>query len=150
MKTRFLTLIILLTSFISTRAQELYEMMKRDINVESRSIVATAISLTPGTETGFWSLYNDMEEALDRLSDKRAANIKKFAGHYTNLTDDIANELAMTFFDIADSRNKIYKSYYKKMSKVISKKEAARFIQIMDQIQLLIDIQIAAELPLIE
>jgi len=150
MKTRFLTIIILLTSFLTTRGQELYEMIKRDINVESRSIVANAISLTPGTETAFWSLYNDMEGELDGLSDKRAANIKKFADHYTNLTDDIANDLAMTYFDISQSRIKIYKTYYKKIGKVISKKEAARFIQVVDQIQLLIDIQIAAQMPLIE
>jgi len=56
----------------------------------------------------------------------------------------------MTYFDISQSRIKIYKTYYKKIGKVISKKEAARFIQVVDQIQLLIDIQIAAQVPLIE
>jgi hypothetical protein len=66
------------------------------------------------------------------------------------VTDDVAAELAKTYFEIRANRLKINKAYYKKAAKIISKKEAARFIQILAQIQLLIDIQIAAEIPLIE
>ena len=36
------------------------------------------------------------------------------------------------------------------MKKIIGARQAARFIQIMNQVQLLIDLQIASEVPLIE
>jgi hypothetical protein len=134
----------------SVMAQDLVDMVKRDINAERRTIVAEAIELPAENEADFWKLYNEMEKELGILTDKRVANINKFADNYENITDDIANDLAMTYFEINSSRIKIYKTYYKKISKLIGKKEASRFIQLLGQIQLIIDMQVAAEVPLIE
>jgi len=150
MKTRIITLLILLTTVVSAGAQDLIDMIKRDINAERRTIIAEAMNIPLESETEFWQMYNEMEQEMDLLADKRAINIKKFADNYDNVTDDVADALAKTSFDIASGRVKINKNYYKKASKIISKKEAARFIQLLNQIQLLIDIQIAAEVPLIE
>lgn len=150
MKTRIITLLILITSVVSAGAQGLLEMIKRDINAERRTIVAEALTIPLEQETEFWHMYNAMEQELDLITDRRAKNIRKFADNYENVTDDIANDLAKSYFEMQASRLKINKSYYKKAAKLISKKEAARFIQLLGQIQLLIDIQIAAEVPLIE
>ena len=150
MKTRIITLLILLTTVVSAGAQDLLEMIKRDINAERRTIVAEALTIPTEKETEFWHMYNAMEQELDLLTDKRASNIKKFAENYEDVTDEVADALAKTSFAIASGRVSINKTYYKKASKIISKKEAARFIQLLNQIQLLIDIQIAAEVPLIE
>ena len=150
MKIRIATLFILFGTILPASAQDLLEMIKKDINAERRAIIAEAIKIPIGQETEFWNLYNQMEKELESLTDKRANNIKKFADNAADLSDDVANDLVMTFIDIRVNRTKIYKSYYKKITKVMSKVESARFIQVMDQIQLLIDVQIAAEVPLIE
>jgi len=150
MKTRIATFLILFGTVFTASAQDLLEMIKKDINAERRAIIAEAIEIPTGQETEFWNIYNQMEAELDALTDKRAANIKNFADNAADLTDDVANDLVMTFYDINVSRFKVYKTYYKKTSKVMSKVEAARFVQVMDQIQLLIDVQLAAEVPLIE
>ena len=150
MKARIITLLILITSVVSAGAQDLLEMIKRDINAERRTIVAEALTVPLEAETEFWHMYNDMEQELDLITDRRAKNIQKFADNYENVTDDIADDLAKNYFDMEAGRLKINKAYYKKAAKLISKKEAARFIQLLGQIQLLIDIQIAAEVPLIE
>ena len=138
----------LLTSAVM--AQDLVEMVKRDINAERRTIVAEAMDISAEKEAEFWKIYNEMEKELSILMDKRVANINKFAENYDNVTDDIAGEIAKTYFEIQGSRVKVYKTYYKKASKLIGAKEAARFIQLLDQIQLIIDMQVAAEVPLIE
>jgi hypothetical protein len=150
MKTRIITLLVLLTTIASASAQDLLEMVKRDINSERRTIVAEALTIPLDQETEFWKMYSAMEQELDILTDKRAKNIKRFADNYENITDDVADDLAKTYFAIISARTKINKAYYKKASKLLSKKEAARFAQLLGQIQLLIDIQIAAEVPLIK
>ena len=131
-------------------AQDLVDMVKRDINAERRTIVAEAMSLEAEKEAEFWQIYNEMEKELGILMDRRVSNISKFADNYDNITDDIAHELATAYFDINSQRIKIYKSYYKKISKLIGKKDASRFVQLIGQIQLIIDLQVAAEVPLIE
>ena len=79
-----------------------------------------------------------------------AKNINKYGDKFENLTDDSTNEIASTYFEIETDKLKNNKAYYKKMKKAIGAIQAARFIQIMNQVQLLIDVQIASELPLIE
>lgn len=138
----------LLTSTVM--AQDLVELVKRDINAERRTIIAEAIDLPADKEAEFWALYNEMEKEMGILMDRRVKNINKFADNYENITDDIANDLATTYLSIKAERLKIYKTYYKKTAKVIGKKEASRFLQLLDQIQLIIDMQVAAEVPLIE
>jgi uncharacterized protein Yka (UPF0111/DUF47 family) len=131
-------------------AQDLVDMVKRDINAERRTIVAEAMDIATDKQTEFWKTYNELEKELSILMDRRVSNISKFAENYDNITDDIADDLSNSYFEIHGKRVKLYKTYYKKLSKIIGKKEAARFVQLLGQIQLIIDMQVAAELPLIE
>ena len=111
MKTRILTMMLVLGSFATAFGQGMLEMIKRDIDAERRTIVAEAMTIPMEKETEFWHMYNDMEKDLDLLTDKRAANIKKFADNYENVTDDVADALAKTSFEVSAGRTKIYKTY---------------------------------------
>ena len=101
-------------------------------------------------KTAFWEIYGAHETASDKLIDLRAKNINRFADNYDKLSDEIANEIASTYIEIETGKLKNSKATYKKMKKVVGAVQAARFIQIMNQVQLLIDVQIASEIPLIE
>ena len=150
MKSKFLSLCAIVLASVSVNAQDLIDMVKRDINAERRTIIAEAMVIPNDKETEFWGIYNDLEQSLSIITDKRVANINKFADNYEHVTDDVADDLAKTYFEINIERYKVYKTYYKKVAKVIGKKEASRFVQLLGQIQLIIDMQIAAEVPLIE
>ena len=131
-------------------AQELLNLIKKDLNKEKRSLVAEAMDIKKENETAFWNLYSAYEAENDKLIDNRAANIKKFADNYETLTPEVADELAKTALKVQADRAKINAAYYKKMSKVVGNIQAARFIQVMNQVQLVLDIQVASEIPLIE
>lgn len=146
---KIFALVFTLTLSGMALAQDLVEMVKRDINAERRTIVAEAMDIPAEREVEFWQTYNELEKELGILMDRRVSNINKFAENYDNITDDIAHELSTAYFDIHASRIKLYKSYYKKLTKIIGTKESARFVQLLGQIQLIIDMQVAAELPLI-
>ncbi|VAW27303.1 hypothetical protein MNBD_BACTEROID06-1285, partial [hydrothermal vent metagenome] len=101
-------------------------------------------------KTAFWEVYGEHETATNTLIDMRAKNIEKFADNYENLTDEVADEIVSTYMTSKAKQLKIQKTTYKKMKKIMGARQAARFIQIMNQVQLLIDVQIASEVPLIE
>ena len=46
--------------------------------------------------------------------------------------------------------SKLNESYYKKFAKVLTPTRAAKYMQIENQIQMLIDLSIASELPLVK
>ena len=131
-------------------AQDVMELIKSDINKEKRSILEEALDIKKENETSFWQIYAEYEEASNKLVDMRAGNIKKFADNYVNLTEEIADEIASSYLEIESGRLKNKKTYYKKMKKVIGSIQATRFMQIMGRIQLVIDVQVAEEVPLLE
>ena len=150
MKKLAIILGVLFFSYGTSQAQELLELLKKDLNKEKRSLVAEAMDIKAENKTVFWEIYGEHETATNELIDLRAKNITKFADNYDKLTDDIADEIASTYLTIEAGKLKIDKTYYKKLKKVVGAIQAARFIQIMNQVHLLIDVQIASEIPLIE
>ncbi len=150
MKKTAIILGLILFSYGASQAQELVELLKKDLNKEKRALVAEAMDIKEENKTNFWQLYGEYETETNRLIDLRAKNIKKFAESFENLNDDVASDLVSTYFEIETGKLKNNKTYYKKMKKIIGAVQAARFIQIMEQVQLLIDVQIASEVPLVE
>ena len=149
MRNKLISLIILLST-VNAFSQDVETLLKRDLDAEQRTVVAQSIDIPSGMETEFWKIYGNMEIELDKITINRIANIKKFANKYDELSDKEADELIINFLDMNSERHKIYKKYYKKMGKIIPTKQAARLMQIINQIQLIIDVQFAAETPLIK
>lgn len=141
---------VFMFSYGSSQAQELLELLKHDLNKEKRELLAEAMDIKEENKTAFWQVYAEYETASNELIDMRAKNIEKFAENFENLTDEVADEIADTYLKIETGKLKIDKTYYKKFKKIVGSMQAARFVQIMNQVQLLIDLQVASEVPLIE
>lgn len=150
MKRSLFSLLLTLVLPFSLSAQDFLDLVRTEVNFEKRALVAEAMEIPSTQSIEFWNTYSNFEIEIDRLGDQRMANIKKFAENFENMSDKVASEIASTYFSTHQDRYKIYKKYYNKFAKIIGNKKAVRFYQIMDQIQLLIDIQIASEEPLIE
>jgi hypothetical protein len=150
MKKLAIILGVLFFSYGTSQAQELLELLKKDLNKEKRTLLSEAMDVKEENKTAFWEIYGDYETASNKLIDLRSKNINTFADNFEKLTADITDEIAATYFEIETGKLKNDKATFKKMKKVIGSVQATRFIQIMNQVQLLIDVQIASEIPLIE
>jgi hypothetical protein len=58
-----------------------------------------------------------------------------------------ARELAANWFKLQEDRLALWKKYYVKFEKAVSPIKAAQFVQIEHQIALVIDLNIATEMP---
>ena len=95
-------------------------------------------------------VYREYVFELTKLGDARIALIKDYAQHYKSMTDEKAKELMKEVFKLEGKRTKLKKRYFKKLDRVLASKTVAKFFQLENQINLLIDLQIASELPLIK
>lgn len=123
---------------------------RSDIRTEKALIIAQNIRFTDDEALEFWPAHRDYELELDKLLDQRYALILKFARQFGTMTDADARTLANKAFDLEAKRTALKRKYFKKFSKVIPALKAAQFFQIENQINLAIDLQIAASLPLIQ
>ena len=73
--------------------------------------------------------------------------IRDYAADFATLTDERAASLAATALDLEARRNAAKAKCYERVKTALSPRTALRFLQVEHQLQLLIDLQIAAALP---
>jgi hypothetical protein len=87
---------------------------------------------------------------LATLLDERYEAILQFAKDYGTMTDEQATGLAKKSFDLEAKRTGLKRTYFKKFAGVIPAVKTARFFQIENQLNMVVDLQVAASLPLIQ
>jgi hypothetical protein len=98
----------------------------------------------------FWPVYREYEFEFAKIGDARIALIKDYARNYETMTDEKAKELIQKALKLEGRRTKLKRKYFRKFDRVLPSKTVAKFFQLENQINLLIDLQIASELPLIK
>ncbi len=150
MKQIIFGLFILLTTSISAQSTETFiELLRSDIQSEKKSVIAEAIDLSPEQSNKFWPIYNEFQLDASKLGDKKVTILKEYAKNYTDLTNEVANELMERSFNLAEDKIDLEKKYFEKISEILDAKYAGKFIQLISRMNMLIDIQLAAEIPLL-
>jgi len=147
----FLAIAMIVLMCTVSFAQEKYiELLRQDIKKEKVGIITEVMDFTEEQAGIFWPIYREYDLELTKIGDERLAMIKDYAEHYLTLTDEKAKELMEKAFHLQQKRIKLRRAYFKKMDKVLPSKVVAKFFQLEHQIILLLDLQIASELPLID
>jgi hypothetical protein len=126
------------------------EMLRKDLKRDKVGILTELMELSPEEAGKFWPVYDEYDKALTKLADERIAFIRMYAENYASLTDVKVTQIATGMLDIEGRRNKLKKQYFQRMSQAMSPKLAARFLQIENQLEKIIDLQIASSLPIVE
>jgi len=137
-----------LANIFAQDADSYIEVLKSEIKTDKKAIITETMQFTEQQSAAFWPVYNEFEYELEKLSGKRIANIKDFAANYDSLTDKKADELIKTSFSFQNDRLSLNEKYYKKFAEVLTPIVAAKYMQLENQIQLILDLSIAANLPL--
>jgi len=126
------------------------DLLRKDLKKDKVAILTELMQLDPEESAKFWPVYNEYDKALTKLGDERIAFIRMWAENYDSLSDQKITQIATGLLDVEGRRNQLKKEYFKRMSQAVSVKQAARFLQIENQIEKLVDLQIAASLPIVE
>ena len=131
-------------------ANDYLELTREVLKAEKKAAVTEAMQLTDAESQPFWNLYNEYQTSLYTVQNKRIAIIKDFSENYESLSDEKANELWVSTMKYRQELLKLKKRYYNKFKKVVSPGKAARFMQLENKIETLIDAQLAIDIPLME
>ncbi len=126
------------------------DLLRKDLKKDKVAILTELMQLSPEESAKFWPVYNEYDKALTTLADQRIAFIRMYAENLGSLTDVKAMQIATGLLDLEGRRNQLKKEYLQRMSQTVSVKQAVRFVQIESQIEKLVDLQIAASLPIVE
>jgi hypothetical protein len=125
------------------------ELLRRDIRQQKAALITELMQFTESEDKAFWPIYREYEIELSKIYDKRLQTIETYAENYTALADQKADEIVLATLDLESQRTALKKRYYTALKKALSPRVAARAVQIEHQLDLLVDLQIAASLPVI-
>lgn len=125
------------------------QLLRADIRNDKVKIITDQMQLSDAESKGFWPIYNDYQHDLDKLNDQKVTLIKEYAANYDEMTDKEVQSLADRSFALQRKRIDLRQQYFKKISKAVSPKSAARFVQVEDRVELLLNLQLAANMPMV-
>ena len=123
------------------------ELLRSDVRRLKVAIITEVMGFTEAEDRAFWPIYRDYDLEVSRLADERLRMIRDYAADYGTLSDERASGLAATALDLETRRNAAKAKCYERVKTALSPRTALRFLQVEHQLQLLIDLQIAAALP---
>jgi hypothetical protein len=125
------------------------QVLRSDLRAQKTQIISYNLKLSDPESKAFWPVYRDYETELSKLNDEKVSIIKDYAASYDNMTDAQVQSLADRSFKLENKRNDLKQKYFKKISKAVSPKTAARFIQLENRLDLLMNLQIADSVPMV-
>jgi hypothetical protein len=130
--------------------QEYIELMRSNVRDEKSQIVGAVMQLDIDDAAKFWPIYSQYDAELTKLNTLRIENIQDYANNYSQMTDAKADELIQRSLDYQKQRGELLAKYYQVMKQSVGAITAARFLQVEHQLLLIIDLQIASSLPIVQ
>ena len=126
------------------------ELARKDIMLQKATIVAENLPLTEDEAAEFWPIHREYEAELSKLNDRKLELCLKFISKQGQMTDEEARVLAKNVFSMEEQRTTLKRKYFSKFQKAVPATKAARFFQIENQLNMVLDLRLAAALPLIK
>ena len=124
------------------------ELLRSDVRAEKVAIITEVMGFTEAEDAAFWPIYREYDAEMAKLGDERVALIAEYAKNYEQMTDAVADGLATKALDLQRRRQAVEAKYYDRVKAALKPKQALRYLQVEHQLLLLIDLQIAAALPI--
>jgi hypothetical protein len=126
------------------------EMLRKDIRSQKKQIIAANMPLTDAEAQKFWPVYDQYTAELVQVNNDKYALIKEYAQSYGSMTDAQAEDWAKRSLKLDTDAAALRQKYWPNFRKVLSAKKTALYEQVERRVQMLIDLQLASQIPLVQ
>ena len=130
--------------------QAYIDLLRTNVRQQKAEIMGSVMLLSADDAAKFWPIYNNYDAQLAKLNNQRIENIREYARNYNQMTDAEADELIQNSLTYQRQRSELFTQTYDRVKQAVGATTAARFAQVEHQLLLIIDLQIASSLPIIE
>jgi hypothetical protein len=124
-------------------------MLRSDLRSTRKQVVAANMKLTDAEAEKFWPIYDQYVKELVDINNAKYALIKEYLQD-TNMTDEQADSLSKRWVEVDASVVQLRLKYIPIFRKALSAKGTAMFFQLDRRVQMMIDLQLASAIPLVQ
>jgi len=126
------------------------QLVRSDIQAQKTALITDNLPMTEAEAEAFWPIYRKYEADMASVNNRTIDWLKEYGAAGGVLSDQRAAELLGTWFDIQDQKLRMRRDYSKKFREALPSAKVSRFFQIDNRIDLVLQIQVARNLPLLE
>ena len=130
-------------------SEQQIQLLRKDIRDSRRQIVAANLPLTTDESAKFWPVYDQYIGEMIKINDGRYALMKEYVTNYNTMTEDQATTYITRLHDSDKAMIDLRTRYTPNFEKVLSKKKTAMFLQLDRRLQMLVEVQLSSQIPLI-
>jgi hypothetical protein len=150
-----MVLAIILIGFVGSAAAQdkpadNMDLVKEKIRTDKKLFIATNMQLTESEANAFWPVYEAYQADLAKLRDREIKLIEEFAAKFETMSDDAAKKLLDDSLSIDSDHQKLRQSYLSKIRGVLPDKKVARYYQLENKIDAVLEYEMAKRIPLVQ
>jgi hypothetical protein len=126
------------------------ELLRKDIRSQKKQIIAANMPLTDVEAQKFWPVYDQFTAEVVKINNDKYALIQEYAQNYGSMTDAQADSWATRMLKVDADITALRQRYWSSFRKVLPAKKAALYEQVERRAQMLIDVQLASQIPLLQ
>jgi len=125
-------------------------LFRKDVRSLKKQIISANIQLTDKEAQQFWPVYDRYTSELDKIEDRKFELLQEYARDYSTITDEQADAYIKGRAAVEESILQLRLKYMPVFRKVLSGRTAALFTQMDFRLGLVVDLQLASQVPMIE
>jgi hypothetical protein len=126
------------------------QLLRKDIRSQKKQLIAANLSLTATEATKFWPVYDQYQAEYTKIGDAKLALVNEYTQNWGTVTDEQALDYLKRSEKISESVIQLRKKYLPLVNQVLPGKKTATFFQLERRIEMLVDVQVASRLPLVQ
>ena len=125
------------------------QQLQADLKADRQAVVATNLPLTEEEARIFWPVYKEYRGEVEKLGDRVAKLITAYAANFETMTNDKADAFFKELLAIERDKVTVREQYVPKVRAVLPAIKAARFFQIENKLDAIVNMTLASEIPLV-
>jgi hypothetical protein len=126
------------------------DLLRKDIRSQKKQLIAANMPLTDTEAQKFWPVYDQYTAELVKINNDKYALIQEYAQSHGDMTDAQADNWSTRILKVDADVTALRQTYWANFRKVLPAKKAAVYEQIERRAQMLIDVQLASQIPLLQ
>jgi hypothetical protein len=125
------------------------QLLRSNVQADKNQIIAHTMQFSDSESTAFWPVYGNYARDQQLIGDERVQLIKDYAQHYDALDDAKAKNMVQRLLNIDSKFVTLRQEYWPQFEKALGAKKAAKFYQVDNRLTLIVNVQLASEIPLV-
>ena len=88
------------------------ELLRADVRAQKVAFLTELMEFTDAEDKAFWPIYRAYDAELSTINDERVTGIEEYARNYEQVSDALADKLAMKALELESRRTALKEKYY--------------------------------------